>query len=533
MPAPEWVSNGSEPIRGLDLLGLRLPVQDIGVRLLDGITSITPTVRYLSFYAWIADQYRQSGLPNRWADFRRFGAAQEAAIVMANLTHVRTLTGLIGPQVGGGRIDSDDDPLSLEPLVQQLAINIYANASSQLHLTFESPSGIPGVTEERGLPLAQCFGNSIKNTAYAQRLVTDPTINTISRAELAELGSLVAVDNLLPDERDMLIDALIPPDPLPNEIPRLESYAFILFLAAEYGVAPIENHIFLAAHEPPRNLPDIFKRVLDGWLQYMVRDLIAVTHEAVLATVVSEIKILSKSQNGPVRAEMVIRSILENATLQDEALKDLGLLENGETYLDLRFRDLIDRIEAACSNMVSDSNPGLPRWEGFLSESRIYTSALNSGPASMILLPVAWCLAICRTESAIDRQDPAAKFLSVKSWARLGLPDVITPNFKRLKTENSLLPVVIAELVNRTIDQHLRIAWSRASVDMHKNVALLVAEGETWMHLRDYEAGRTLSRLTEATGWLFQLGLTDENGLTDRGETILNRARTFLETHPQ
>ena len=45
--APEWVDSGAVLTDGLDLLGLRLPVQTIGGSLLDGVTTVTPSVRYI------------------------------------------------------------------------------------------------------------------------------------------------------------------------------------------------------------------------------------------------------------------------------------------------------------------------------------------------------------------------------------------------------------------------------------------------------------------------------------------------------
>jgi len=57
LPPPSWVDIGGEQIQGLDLLGLRLPVQAIGNSLLDGVTTITPSVRYLSLLAWIVHSY--------------------------------------------------------------------------------------------------------------------------------------------------------------------------------------------------------------------------------------------------------------------------------------------------------------------------------------------------------------------------------------------------------------------------------------------------------------------------------------------
>jgi hypothetical protein len=64
--APTWVSSGAVITGGLDLLGLRLPVQFIGGTLLDGVTTVTPSVRYLAFRAWLIRRYGQSGQPDRW-----------------------------------------------------------------------------------------------------------------------------------------------------------------------------------------------------------------------------------------------------------------------------------------------------------------------------------------------------------------------------------------------------------------------------------------------------------------------------------
>ena len=62
-------SNGTRLTEGLDLLGLRAPVQRIGNDLFDGITTVTPKVRYLSVLTWIIHRYSQERLPNGWSQF--------------------------------------------------------------------------------------------------------------------------------------------------------------------------------------------------------------------------------------------------------------------------------------------------------------------------------------------------------------------------------------------------------------------------------------------------------------------------------
>lgn len=52
--APGWVDFAPESVRGQDLLGLRLPVQAIGLSLLNAVTTISPKLRYVSFRTFVA-----------------------------------------------------------------------------------------------------------------------------------------------------------------------------------------------------------------------------------------------------------------------------------------------------------------------------------------------------------------------------------------------------------------------------------------------------------------------------------------------
>jgi len=85
IPAPDWITFDANKTQGLDLLGLRAPVQQIGNDLLNGLTSVTPKLRYLSVLTWIAWRYAQARLPDDDDAFTEFAAAQEAVIVMANV----------------------------------------------------------------------------------------------------------------------------------------------------------------------------------------------------------------------------------------------------------------------------------------------------------------------------------------------------------------------------------------------------------------------------------------------------------------
>ncbi|MDE2716331.1 MAG: hypothetical protein OXI33_04855, partial [Chloroflexota bacterium] len=75
--------------------------------------------------------------------------------------------------------------------------------------------------------------------------------------------------------------------------------------------------------------------------------------------------------------------------------------------------------------------------------------------------------------------------------------------------------------------------WS-ACQERRREIWLLGVEGDRWIGLRDFSPGRTASRLAEAIGWLRQLRLISNAGLTEEGEIVLDRAIDSLkETVPQ
>jgi hypothetical protein len=200
-PAPNWVSFDANKTQGLDLLGLRAPVQAISNELLNGLTSVTPKLRYLSVLTWIIWRYAQLRLPNEWSAFAKFAAAQEAVFVMANLLYSRAIGNLVGRDKALAPIDSNKRALPLDRLVQNIAANIYASATRQLKLTFEGDSGLYGLSKERGFPLALAFDKIVGRTAYGSRLVRRRTLERVRRDHLEELAKDISLDSIPPRER--------------------------------------------------------------------------------------------------------------------------------------------------------------------------------------------------------------------------------------------------------------------------------------------------------------------------------------------
>ena len=160
-PAPIWVDSGPGQGRGYDLLGLRLVAQNLSNTLLDGVTTVTPSVRYLSFRCWIAHRYALAGRPNAREPFSEFAAGVEATIAYGNLLNDPSRSGLLGPVKGRRLILSEGAILPLVPLVDQLGVQIYGGPSAQLCLSNSEDSDVPRLTKERGIPLAEALAEGV------------------------------------------------------------------------------------------------------------------------------------------------------------------------------------------------------------------------------------------------------------------------------------------------------------------------------------------------------------------------------------
>ena len=530
IPAPSWITFAADKTQGLDLLGLRAPVQSIGNGLLNGLTSVTPKLHYLSIQCWIMWRYLEARLPNDSAAFQKFAAAQEATIAMAGVLRDRTTVNIVGANKARTLVNSESRMLPLDPLVQNIALNIYASATRQLGLMLESPNGVDALTKERGLELAQAFNANIAATAYSQRLTKRPKLDRIARRDVEELSEVLSLTVLSQREKTILINAILPAQPVnASENQRLASFALILWLSSYLAAAPDEYDVFRAACRPPRKLPNIFDETLDGWLGYTIRDLVAVAHEAVLEAVMAEVDAGSARDGAPPSAAAVVGALLDATDEHNDVLRQFGLLGKNESVRRVSFNQIADRVTQLCADRET-SKSGLVRWREGLFESDLYDATLQAGAASAALLPVAWCLCSHRVSpSPAGASAALRKLLSIGEMFQIGLQDVILPKLQEYRQRNPPFLEVMSDLIVRTIQQHLRVAWSRFASPTGKDVSVLIADLESWTRNNGFAAGRTKSRLAVAIDWLQQLALINENGITASGERILDRALATLE----
>ena len=246
IPSPAFVDLGTRSEKGLDVLGLRLPAQQLGEQLLDGVTSVTPTLRYLSLRTWLLWRYATADppQPNEYRAFREYVRRAEAAFAIGNLMHGPVPTTLIGSREAPHRFADGADEISLEPLAKQPALGIYAGPSADLSLTKANPQppGIPVWDEELAEPLARATDEALARTALGQRLGRGELLESATRDDLEEFGLAAAALDIPKAERRALIDVILPKAPMPHERNRIATYGALLALgdnlAARFAATP-------------------------------------------------------------------------------------------------------------------------------------------------------------------------------------------------------------------------------------------------------------------------------------------------------
>ncbi len=526
---PFWLDPVEPKSRGLDLLGLRRPAQTIGSSLLDGITTATPAVRNLSLRTWLCWSYINARRPDDWGEFRQFSAHAEAAFALGIHLAAVDAQGVVGIDEATRVVKRETSEIVLEPYAAQIAMQIYANPSDQVCLTFPRDSGVPGITEERGVELAQLLQGVLRDSRIGYAIGRGETLHKVHRDELFEFGTLFGSTLNAEQENACLIDAILPSSPQPSEVPRLATYAMLLAVADKLGRAPKEDDFFQEIIDPTSTLPSSVLGQRDGWARYLIRDCLAVCHEATLAAVVLGIDQLQPDPASTVDKREILAWLVSESAAEAESLRKLGLQLPAGGIETWDIGHIADSLRSATDG--DDSNGSLVnRWSGPTHEWAIEQLARSLGAGAPICLPIAWLLAKRRAERLI-RECPTNALGSRAGWPRIGAKEVIAPQLAQLLDENWSFLEVVQWLIQRTVDQHLRIAWSRLKAEHPpRDVAAITSDGQRWCKRRSYSGGRTDSRIPQAISWLSQLGLLEDHGLSVNGRHVLERSMQALSS---
>lgn len=516
---PELVVTSAIPSSGMDLLGLRSPAESVSYSMLDGITTVTPNVRYLTIRAWIIFRYAElRGLEDK-KNFMAFANKIECMLVLGNLLNDPSTPYLIGSKGAIEAISTQDDLLELSSLVQDPAMKIYAGPTQQLKIAWRGKK-IPGITEERGLPLAKTINEELKEFEIALSVMPDGTPQAFLREKLKAFGNLFQLRNPSGKERELLIDFIIPTNPSPDETSRISTYCLIMHLCKEATSVIDEDHLFEAVTaDEIASIPPELHDACEGWARFVVRDMLVAAHEAAVCLVVKHIRETSDGKNRKSRNDILIE--LTNDKLIT-GLEDFGF---STELLDKPISEFCNLIDGCLGSFRRVGN--INRWKSSIDELAIIKSAKVT-TASMIILPMSWWLAVQRMRPGIQDEIPQFDLDGHNASARIGVRDVILPEVDSWSDSTETLRDVIARLLARSVDQHLRIAWSRLAREPWKDVSVLASDGDDWLHCQDFKSGQATSRLYQSINWLRQLSLIDDNGLSQDGHEILRTRLAVL-----
>lgn len=516
---PKLVTTAAIPSSGMDLLGLRSPAESVSYSMLDGITTVTPNVRYLTIRAWIIFRYAElRGLESN-KDFMSFANKVECLLVLGNLLNDPSTPYLIGKDNAVRAINTDDNSLELKPLVKIAATNIYAGPTQQLKIAWRGKK-LPGITEERGLPLAKTINEELKESEIALSIIPDRMPQAFSREKLKAFGNLFQLRNPSGKERELLIDFIIPTNPSLDETSRISTYCLIMHLCKEAASEINEEHLFEAVTaDEIGSVPSELHDACEGWTRFVVRDMLVAVHEAAVCLVVKHIKETSDGKNRKPRNE-ILTELTNNKLIT--GLEAFGF------PTELLDEPISSFCKLLCDCLTDIHRVGnINRWVSSLDERAIIKAAKVTTD-SMVILPMSWWLAVQRMRPGIQDEIPQFDLNGHNASARLGIRDVILPEVDSWSDSTETLRDVIARLLARSVDQHLRIAWSRLAREPWKDVSVLASDGDDWLHCQDFTNGQATSRLYQSINWLRQLSLIDDNGLSQDGHEILRTRLSVL-----
>jgi hypothetical protein len=347
-------------------------------------------------------------LPDEWSSFELYAAKIEAAVAIGNLLNNPKTSGLVGLDDAVTKIALQSSAVRLEALVQQLATRTYTGPSNALQITWSRDPGIPGLTEERGLPLADAVHGLVSHTAFVRQFTKDSTNSDFPKDVLREFGAAFPVHRPVAGERKVLLDSLFPQG-LVEEIGELSTYRLLLELAKLHGRKVTPDDVFAAAISPPTELRVAYKTCFDGWLWYLTRDVLAVTHEAVMKVVVEELRTSARSH----KADELLTSLVRRDAELEQQLRSFLLLRAGSNPLDRPLSELVELVRNATSARTGDP----ARWSGPLQETFVIRAALSAGVGAIALLPLAWLLVRERVNSSTTIPETYRGLLSYQGRA--------------------------------------------------------------------------------------------------------------------
>lgn len=517
---PTVVSSKVEETSGQDVLGLRNPAERLALAMLDGVTTISPLIRYLTLRSWVIHRYATLGGVNSREAFMRFASKCEAVMAVSKYRSGSAGGNIVGIKKAAASVDVENGVFIASPFTDSTAFNQYGGPSSDLGLSLPI-TPINQLTQERGLPLAIAVEDLLTNSTVLGKVDVTSERQEFALSDADYLADVFTLEVPTELDRELLLNTVLPAFPSDSELPRMATYGLLMHLANrginEFDASGVLNAISLM---PREQITEVLKPAQVGWMRFLVRDMIVVAHEHAAAGVLD---ILSQ-HGGSLSRDELYRQVTEEICSTD---LEEDLYSGIEP--DMPFSQMMHTLRSAC--IPNGKDRGLSFWEHPISESNLISYLETKKPTGqrLLVLPICWGLALLRTEPGVGSGVSLDK-LSGASRARYGIDAVVSPRIQKWKSSGQSVKEIAAEMALDSLDQHVRTAWIRFQRDPNYRLSARVErDGDSYRYINSIDPGRSSSRLRQAIMWLEQLGLIKDSMLTGEGHDELQKITRILE----
>lgn len=495
---PEWTERADK--RGLDPLGMQNAGVSLYQSLLPGISNVTLRMRYYGYYCWVSDSYARAGATDEFEAWRSWVRRAEALYALVS-SHAQGQGGVGGVEWADRRLAGDDatidfaeaasnNPNVEKYLRQSLGVfgGAYYSQMAEMGLFRQGDHGVQRATNVAGRQAADAFRASIGPEVEALALDSIKAARA-TRETLASLLPLVPSE--IPEgssERDVYENMLfVPSDATTNDSSRAASLRLVLRTADTVGGKPdsdeIRWHIFASPEleDPALNAQRV------RWEAYQCQDILQMAAAALLEWAT---ELMAEFDSGRTPAE-----------IEKEIQDRLGATEPEVAHLQW------SQLRESVDPHAFDYRTTLARLT-----SRHGTAEQKAWDAIRLIAALDH-----RIAARPDLRETIQAELQVHGGGRSIITELA---WIGRGADHPVGELIASYVVERVVRRHSWVAMQKLRRQRDYTFLFEVQDGRL-VRRRGYSAVPTTPRLGPAVQFLYDIGLIDEDGATDRGRAVL------------
>jgi len=495
---PEWTERVDK--RGLDPLGMQNAGVALYQSLVPGISNVTLRIRYYGYYCWVSDAYAREKGSTDFAEWRSWVRRAEALFALAASYH--------GGEGGVGGVEWADRRLSLEEreidfaqaasndtnvtryLRQSLGVfgGAYYSQMVELGLFVQGGHGIQRASNGVGLAAAQAFREAIGDEVEAL-LIECVKSARVTPAILEELWPILPSQILEDSDELAIYDQLLlnttGAEATTGDLSRMASLKLVLATSKAIAGRPDPMAIRWHLFSTPSFGDDDLDRQRLRWEAYHCHDFMQIAAAAFLEWALA---LMGEQDAGLTLAE-----------IRGEIWERLGSDDSAD-----------ERWSAYQSSISSKTFDYRGRWSNLT--GRRGTAEGKAWDAISTLAAL-----FGRIQSNERLREVMRRELPVSGNARSIVTEM---NWFSSRADEPVRDLVAAYVIERVVLRHSWVAMQKLRRQKDYTFLFEVRDGRL-LRRNGYAPVATTPRLNPAIQFLVDVGLVDDDGLTERAAALL------------